>query len=482
MTNKKVIKVHPKDHTNDPAIERFELSDYDHCLPKIYTLIALVYKLGEGTASPETIIGNLQQGLEVTLSQYRSLSGVLRTSPESGKVWIQKRRESIVDLIANWMEDAFPSYEELEKADFPCHAIDGDALLPTALTQKQPLTPLGEEKEDDSVVFCAQVNFIRGGVVLGIAIHHCCSDAPGTDGMLTNWAENTRRVIVGAGPAPFDARNLDRSPLISKATPTEAQLREIEERGITGALAHVKTPPTPPKDFVMPPISQVMLHFSKSALERLRADAKPVDQDRISNYNAIMAMMWRSITRARIPLFHPNPSSPTHLVHAVGFRRYVKPALPPGYLGNVLMLPKPGLAIENLLSDDGLRSAAAAVRTSITSSVSPSTIEDTSTWIAGTPNKAWISLKLNSFLGMDLAATTWQGMSGYTTQDFGFGLPRAIRWPKPNVEGYVFVFPERPKEDPEEGVELCVVLETSCMDRLLGDEELGKYAVPRGMD
>jgi hypothetical protein len=71
----------------------------------------------------------------------------------------------------------------------------------------------------------------------------------------------------------------------------------------------------------------------------------------------------------------------------------------------------------------------------------------------------------------------------YERHDFGFGVAMAIRFPDPQFEGYVFVYPSRAgvkKDALDEGIEVCICLEKTCHDRLMQDGELLKYAQPRG--
>ena len=105
-------------------------------------------------------------------------------------------------------------------------------------------------------------------------------------------------------------------------------------------------------------------------------------------------------------------------------------------------------------------------------------------WIEGQEDKRWLKISVTSFLGMDLGASSWQGMTAYEKHDFGFGLPKALRWPSPPFEGFVFLYPSRAgaaggAED--EGIEVCVCLEESCQNRLMEDQLLLEYAEVRGL-
>lgn len=141
------------------------------------------------------------------------------------------------------------------------------------------------------------------------------------------------------------------------------------------------------------------------------------------------------------------------------------------------------MPISRLIADETLPQIAATVRQSIKDYTDPQMIQDTLDWIAGTQDKTWITIRVNGFLGMDVCGTSWGTMTAYERADFGFGLPRALRRPRPTVDGYIFMYPRRPKKvgAEEEGIEVCVCLESSCMERLLKDQELLKFAHPRGL-
>jgi hypothetical protein len=163
----------------------------------------------------------------------------------------------------------------------------------------------------------------------------------------------------------------------------------------------------------------------------------------------------------------------------------LQPPLPDHYLGNAVALPRTEpLAIKKILAENNLPQLAAAVRASI-QSITPEYVSELPEWVAGLEDRRWISINMNSFLGMDLAGTSWREMTPYERHDFGFGLPKALRWPHPQFEGYVFVLPSRASVKPvgfDEGIEVIVCLEESCHDRLLKDTELLQYAQPRGLD
>ncbi|KAK7522542.1 transferase [Phyllosticta citriasiana] len=356
---------------------RVSSSNPDHTLPKIYTQITLAFKL-EDHVDHQTVIDDFVVGLQRTLSQYRFLRGTLQTNVMTGRLWIRKEKHNTVEFVTNWIdgpEDDFPSYETLEKAEFPAAMLDGDSLFPLHVTHKQPLTLLVESGDDDTPILVAQANFIRGGLILAVAVHHSCSDGPGANGFLSHWAENTRGVLTGTTPTPFDSLVLDRSPLTSKASAKRSTTNEDQEAPFSCAVT--KTPPTPPKDFKIPRLSQVMLHSSSGGPARLKKDAKPPGQPTASSYDAMVAILRRCMTRARLPLLNSERSTESRLLHAVGLRQCMEPPLPARFLGNALALPTPSMDISSLLDGEALPQIGSVIRASILEATSKDTINRT---------------------------------------------------------------------------------------------------------
>ncbi|KAM5364479.1 hypothetical protein ACJZ2D_011470 [Fusarium nematophilum] len=87
---------------------------------------------------------------------------------------------------------------------------------------------------------------------------------------------------------------------------------------------------------------------------------------------------------------------------------------------------------------------------------------------------------MNAFSGPAIGSLSWQALTAHKTWDFGLGTPAAVRWPKLDLNGFVFYFPFRETDDEDQGIELVVCLEDRTMQRHLKDEEWLSYAVARG--
>ncbi|RFU27314.1 hypothetical protein B7463_g9034, partial [Scytalidium lignicola] len=482
----KEILVHPKGWECSPESERFPLSLMGHIMPKIYVLIAEVYALPED-ANAETIVKNMTTGLEVALSQFPILTGILEVDATNGQMWVAKQRSSTLSLHVKYMlcEDEFPSYEELEKKEFPATLIAGNRLLPESVTAKQLHSPLGDNNDEGIAMAKFQLNFIRGGLIIGVAVHHALSDGPGCDGFLTAWAQNS---AAAANGTPFlrDQQQFDihRSSLdVEKPNPE----RMAEIRHAFPVIKDAGGPmPLPPADFKIPSFVPQMWHFSKTKAEMLKVQASSSGGEGswISTYDAIIALLWSSVTHAKLALLNPDLESKALLVHAVNTRKIWNPPLPQNFLG-VASAPArcEPLLIKDIIATENLPKLAASVRASI-KAMTPQYLTGLLERVAGHEDQRWLEISVNSFLGMDFGASSWQGMTTYEKHDFGFGLPKALRWPSPAFDGFVFVYPSRAATKDaaaDEGIEACVCLEESCQQRLMKDEVLLAYAQPRGL-
>ncbi|ETS78933.1 hypothetical protein PFICI_08786 [Pestalotiopsis fici W106-1] len=480
------IRIKPLGWQDAPASERFELSDMDHTMPKIYVQIAEIFELPEGS-DKQVIIDSVSKGLEFALSQFPALAGTIHMDETNGRMWVTKKKDSSVGLYVKTADDDvsdLPSFDYLNQHDFPVHILDGHRLLPKVVTEKQLFSPLGHNADDQTITSTFQINFIRGGVILAAAIHHNCSDGTGCNGFLSTWAQSSAAARNGAPFKPIDKESLNRERL-SAAKPDSARWETLD-----GKYPILKDlggpPPPPPADFKMPPLKIRLWHIPKSSASRLKQDiGSELGDAWISTYDAIIALLWKSVTRSKIPLLKPDLEDEVILAYGMNVRSRMEPPLADCYLGNVVALPSTEpRPIKAILADGSLSEMALAVRQA-TQSIDHNYVAGVTEWVAGLEDRRWITINMRSFLGMDLAATSWQAMTPYQDHDFGFGLPRALRWPHPQFEGYVFILPSRANvkvdgDASDEGLEAIVCLEESCHDRLLQDEELLRYAQPRG--
>ncbi|KAH9205037.1 hypothetical protein DL95DRAFT_493455 [Leptodontidium sp. 2 PMI_412] len=121
---------------------------------------------------------------------------------------------------------------------------------------------------------------------------------------------------------------LEGSPL-DFAKPTPEQMSKLQTAFLMVKDAGSPMPP-PPADLYMPSlVSQIaMWHFPKSKAEALKTTfSREVQDGWISTYDAVMAPLWSSMTRAKLDMLKPDLESTTKLAHAVDARKVWDPPL-----------------------------------------------------------------------------------------------------------------------------------------------------------
>jgi len=296
------------------------------------------------------------------------------------------------------------------------------------------------------------------------------------DETITLWADNRLRQSGQFAPIKksFEPRN---SKLVAEK-PAPSQLEEIKK-----LLPHVKNDQREPfpEGYVVPNVKTIMWHFPQTQVERLKEEAMvQLGVGKwISTYDAVMALLWQSVTRARLAEKKLDKKDMSLFGHIVDVHKKLGVDAP--FMGVTSMIPKCGpITIKNLVSPAAHPSVALAIRDSI-SSLTQEYLDAYNQLATATTDKR--NLRISQwFSGQDLAATSWMAMQSYKTHNFGFGLPRAVRWPSPQVE-WVCLYPTRSGmegTDEDEGIEVCVALEAGCAKRMLDDPMLRWYAKPRG--
>lgn len=310
---------------------------------------------------------------------------------------------------------------------------------------------------------------------------HSRSEAQGAESLAVQFdLSKSETLPVTSLPAIEETLNIEQSPLAGKP-PSPQRWEEIKD-----LFPELTEEPMPalPEGFIFPEIESTMWHFPKEKVDQLKAEAMMLvgEGKWISTYDAIMGLLWQSVTRARLPFLKPDPESHSVLGHMVDIRKKVGISTSARFIGIASIPPQCGpLKIKDLVDPSNHALVASTIRTSI-NSLTPPYMSAFSEYVANSSDKRRFRFDHRWFFGPDLGATSWLHFQSYKQHDFGFGLPRAIRWPKPLVE-YAYIFPTRrgvPGADADEGIEVCVALEKGCTERMLQDNMLRWFAEPRG--
>ncbi|KAG6363115.1 hypothetical protein INS49_008210 [Diaporthe citri] len=473
-------RVQPHGNKQDEVVQ---LADLDVIEPKLYVHMIEVFSL-KPDADKQQILDNLTEGLSRTLAEYPILVGSLHFDNETKRVVVKRTPASSVALAikepgSDGASD-IESFATLDKHDFPVHLLDAGKVLPSSVVGTFPV-PAQEISTDGPAVCAFQVTFIEGGIILALAVTHQVCDGMGCEMLLTSWSRNSYAVFNGTANGTINTAAMpDRNLLSLKSTPVTSpeELKKLGDKFPT-YKARDGPPAPPPADFEMPVVKTRIWHVPNSKLKELKALASATAQDGggpswVSTYDALLAILWRAIVRAKQPLLKPDAAAPSKAIHAVNARGRTDPPIPDNYIGVAVTLPQsPELAVTDVLSPDlgsALPLLARTVRAA-TNQVTPSYVADLIRWAGSSPDLRWVELDMHWVLGLDCMAFDWHTMKSYQVHDFGFGRPAALRWPHPQFEGFFFVLPTRTtKGNPDEAF-LRVTATGDVIEDPAGDED-----------
>ncbi|KAL2815062.1 transferase [Aspergillus cavernicola] len=481
MPTEKTYHLHPLGWENDPEEERFKLSTLDYLTVCSYNNYALFFRLDDDT-DKANIVDVLKAGLERTLSQTRHLCGTIEKDATGGYSFV-KKKESTVQFVVQWLNSGL-SIDDIEKSHFSTARM-GDleswSVLPMTYGEKP------EASLDNSPIVAAyKANFVPGGLVFNMHHHHYSNDVMGWAGLAHQLAENCYAIANNTPFPAWDPKNLDVSRLTKPEPPEEAK---------------VDGPPAPqPHPDLLPGIC-LLFHLPKSKAAELKTLATP-DGTWISTYDAFSAFTLRTLTRLRIPLYTPDPSSPLLWIEAVDMRRRLHtPKPPPRLQGNVMSVAMNNTAMENttpipqpniseILSTWPLSKLASYIRT-LTNSVTQEGLDQILNTVAMVRDKSTLNARVDSQPPMTVLQTDHRD-TNIPAADFGFGSPITYRHLLDVVgTGLIIIYPPRRKtpaasddddDDDDEGYEFAISFEEDIAQTLIEDPEWNRFFEYRGVD
>ena len=410
-------------------------------LTSIYTQISLCYPLADD-ASQSAIVDTLNNGLERLAESFPWIAGQVvnkgASDGNSGIFSIKPLDKTPRLVIKDLRQDpSAPTWDALKEAEFPFRLLDENVIAPRNTipgTEREPLTD-----GDVMPVFHLQANFMDGGLLLTFNGHHQAMDMNGQGFMIDLLSKACRN-------EPFTSEELaeynpDRNNMIPLFDESWQPTYELDRH-------MVKPPPTAPETkekngdasepAVPPPASWAYFLFSSAALASVKSLASKTIPDGskwISTDDALTALVWQSIIRARQPRLDSDIS--VTLTRAVDMRRMFD--ISPRYPGVVLNTAFFDYQLSDLLALP-LGAVASCLRKGVDST--PSELGHLTTALATmlnrTPDKAKFNFMSNLDMGSDLMISSWSRVNCYEL-DFGLGLgkPEAVRRPALiEVEGF----------------------------------------------
>ncbi|KAI9652271.1 MAG: hypothetical protein M1829_001801 [Trizodia sp. TS-e1964] len=484
------------------------LSPLDQIMPKCYTRLILGFDTAISELEQENTTKVLESGLQRLVNAVPALAGKIAPA-DRGAVAVYPSSGGVGFKVCNLTTEFKLSYEELRQKNFPLSAMSS-TLAPFAAF-------LGPDEE--APVMAAQVNYIKGGMLLCVAIHHSFADGMGAGTLIKWWAAECRDDTGSTGKSQLTpeliASSLDRSPLTEdslqyvyqrehpeytilppveesaagppvdqitatppadeKAAPPPADEKAaalpVEEsadplpadKTAADAPANEKTDSLPP---TLPPMKVCLFHFSTASLTALKTAASN-PKTWISTNDALCALLWGHISLARTNAsYTPPPRYPQKLAIALNGRTRLQPALPTTYIGNVNLYP---LATRKLVHAASLADLAREVRRAILA-VDSEHVRSVLALVRNQPDVSRVVPGFDSFLGHDLAITSWVEMGVLGTEWAGVGRAAVVRVPvEGGWDGLCILLPGGG------GLDVAVGLRSDVMAGLEKDEEFARF-------
>ena len=428
-------------------------------LLKIYTQICLCFPLPE-TSSHQAIINTLTNGLERLTASFPWVAGqVVNEGASEGIIGVFKIKPltNIPRLVVKDLrhDPSTPTWDALKQATFPSSMLNERILCP------RKTLPIGEEESASAVseVFLLQANFITGGLLLSFLGQHQTMDMTGQAQVMDLFAKACYNVQFTG--EELSSGNLSRQNIIPL-------LDESYKQGLE--LDHQMIKPAPPS--IHPQCTWAYFTFSPPSLAILKSSAtKSVPIGFISTDDALTALVWQAVTRARLSRL--KSTTETTLSRAVDARRYLD--IPATYTGLLQNMAFDTCPFQQLL-DEPLGGIASRLR----SAVDPKTSDLAwrtrafATCIRRSPNKIVVSFVGSFNTSKDVMISSWSKPDFYSLDfNLGLGKPEAVRRPEISepCEGLVYFMPKR--LDGEVSIVIC--LRDEDMERLRADEGFTKY-------
>ncbi|XP_043707889.1 uncharacterized acetyltransferase At3g50280-like [Telopea speciosissima] len=451
------------EYISDESKQSFHLTPWDLSMLNIRCIErGLLFSKPPPTKDPSsinTIIDHLKDSLSLTLVHFLPLAG---------------------HLVTHKQDNPSPSYSiSLEYSnnnnnpgvDF-VHAVAADVTMADVLSPidvhvppiVQSLFLLDEAISHDGhtlPLLAVQVTELVDGIFIACSFNHVVGDGTSYWNFFNAWAEICRKMMVKGKHVD----NISCPPVLTRWFLDD-------ENGHVDPI--INLPFSHHDEFIdryEPPVllRERFFHFSPESIARLKAKANEecntntnasTSTSIISSFQALSALVWRCVTRARrhLPSHQKTTCSLT-----VNNRSRLNPPLSPDYFGNCVQAVNATVTVEELLSH-GIGWAAWLLH----EAVNGHSDSNVRRWLEGWMVSPFIyqPTKLLGPCNVVMGSSPRFNMYGC---DFGWGKAEAVRSGSANkFDGYVSSYPGRPGGG---SVDLEVSLQSECMTALESDPE-----------
>jgi len=366
--------------------------------------------------SNQEIFSQLRAGLQKTIQQFPFIAGELVPDKDGkeGSLQVNIGPDSGVAFgfrdISKFSIAADLTFEKLRQHDFHPSLMEGPELhiAPDPKTiNSLPRQP----------VFLAQATFVHGGVLLFMAHSHQIADVTGTNSFMRRWSENVSAIASGFEPQISTAlrdcsMGTDRQRLSHghfDASIPESSFPMLITRADTSTKApkarHVSQEQNP----------SLIWHMDSAHLQLLKDLAQPTEDDEyISTLDAVNALFWRTVCRAR--QLSERDISSSRLFFVCDIRSKLQPPMRPDSTCNATMKLHATQTSTDIQDQDlqaSLSRSASSIRRAI-QSFSPSQFETWISYVKSAPSFFSLQAQESLRYGPDIVVTDHSKVGAYS--------------------------------------------------------------------
>ncbi|CAM0870779.1 unnamed protein product [Alopecurus aequalis] len=415
-----------------------------HLTPWDLRLITVDY-IQKGILLPKPPTGGVGERLVDTLASSFALA-LGKLSPFAGRLVEEHHDGGTVAVLLQCTKEG-AEFIHAVAPNVAVADIVGSIYIPSVVWAFYPLNHvLGADAATSSLpVLSAQVTELADGIFIGMSMNHSVGDGTAFWEFFNTWSEISRggidpREKVSAAPV-HQRFFIDSSPVPIRLP--FSQLQDVVRR--------------PER----PNVQECFFTFSAASIQKLkaRANSETAATVTISSLLALLAHLWRAVSRARsLP-----PGQETSYSMLVGCRGRVK-GIPQGYMGNAVLFGKASSTAGEVL-DKGLGWTAWQLNRMVASFDEAAMLDWLDRW---TREPDFVYMGGRSFGGAAVATGSSPRFDVFGN-NFGWGKPLAVRSGAGNkMDGKVTVF-EGPERGGSMSLEVCMAPDT--LQRLVADEE-----------
>lgn len=428
----------------------------------------------------------------------------------------------------------YPSYKSLRSKHFPMVDLDYRILMPGG--RSMHLSNFKPSETDERPVLLAQINIINGGMILGLIIDHCFTDGAGSVSVARVWASYCRGED---GSQLVSPECVDRTWLMegdeSRRFEDFLEYSYHPEPNISapahGLLSRMFTTPyawivrslrslfdfglnamRPPRKMLRSGPSRdtprsepdslgvEIFFFSQAKLKELKQMASKLESDEtswISTNDALACFVWCCVTAAYKDDNHNKLESTKDkngsvqrymneraslLAFVINARRYLRPPLPAGFLGNVLIW---GGSIESLSTvvptPEGVTKCAHSLRREIKKHHDPTYLPRLIGSLKTLPDISKVRLSGEGVTEHMIVFNSWATQEWYDLDwgKFAGGRCERVRIHKTQIDNFCLVLPVLKSDEGSEnaaGMEVMISIEERQMKSLRENEFFNRFA------